>query len=84
MHMFLYVPCYPGARDSASDDSDDERLRGDDDKETELMEELATAQAMEPKSDVSTHFSCRGQGNRLRLWRVTHASWRRVTTGSGW
>lgn len=36
----------------ASDDSDEERLRGEEDKETELMEDLAIAQAMEPKSEV--------------------------------
>lgn len=38
---------------SASYDSEDERLRGDEEREAELMEELAMAQAMEPKNDVS-------------------------------
>lgn len=35
------------------EDSDEERMRADEDKETELMEDLAMAQAMEPKNDVS-------------------------------
>lgn len=35
------------------DDSDDERNRNAEDKETEIMEDLALAQAMEPQSDVS-------------------------------
>ena len=40
-------------RCSASDDSDDDINRNAEDKETEIMEDLAMAQAMEPKNDVS-------------------------------
>lgn len=36
------------------DHSDEERNRNAEDKETEIMEDLAMAQAMEPKNDVST------------------------------
>lgn len=38
---------------SEDDDSDDERNRNAEDKETEIMEDLALAQAMEPQTDVS-------------------------------
>lgn len=53
--MGMFAPGSIFGTCSASDDSDDDRLRGDDDKEAELMEELAMAQAMEPKSDVSVY-----------------------------
>lgn len=39
---------------SEDDDSDDERNRNAEDKETEIMEDLALAQAMEPQTDVSS------------------------------
>lgn len=45
---------------SASDDSEDERNRNEEDKETEIMEDLAMAQAMEPKTDVSGGFHMTG------------------------
>lgn len=42
---------------SASDDSDDDINRNAEDKETEIMEDLAMAQAMEPKNDVRSALS---------------------------
>lgn len=41
---------------SEDEDSDEERNRSAEDKETEIMEDLAVAQAMEPQNDVSLFF----------------------------
>lgn len=41
----------------SGDDSDEDIDRNAEDKETEIMEDLAMAQAMEPKNDVSLPYS---------------------------